>query len=206
MPNFPQKIHIIDDTESVAASLKMLLESHGYDTTSHSSGEDFIEAMHNRDSEPSCILLDVRMQGMSGIELFQQLDALKVIAPVIFITGHATVPMAVRAIQLGAFDFLEKPIDHHQLVFKVEAALKQYRKTKNALKIEQQSHQALESLTKRECQILELLVTGLPNKDIGRELNITVKTVEYHRSNIMRKTQVNSLAELVRLHLSQQQR
>lgn len=205
MQNLPQKIFIIDDTESVSASLKMLLESYGYDAVTYASGEDFMSAMSQRICEPSCILLDVRMQGMSGIELFQQLDSLDIIAPVIFITGHATVPMAVRAIQLGAFDFLEKPIDHSQLIFKVEAALKKFRETKSAQQIEQESHKALESLTKREYQILELLVKGCANKEIARELNITVKTVEYHRSNIMRKTQANSLPELVRLHLTYQQ-
>lgn len=205
MQPLPQKIHIIDDTESVSASLKMLLESYGYDAVTHASGEEFLAEMEKKTSEPNCILLDVRMQGMSGIELFQQLDALDIIAPVIFITGHATVPMAVRAIQLGAFDFLEKPIDHNQLVFKVEAALKKFRETKNALLIEQESHKALGSLTKREYQILELLVKGCANKEVARELNITVKTVEYHRSNIMRKTGANSLPELVRLHLTYQQ-
>ncbi len=204
MQTLPQKIHIIDDTESVAASLKMLLESYGYDAVTHSSGESFLQSMENRTSEPNCILLDVRMEGMSGIELFQHLEALKIIAPVIFITGHATVPMAVRAIQLGAFDFLEKPIDHSQLVFKVEAALKKFHETKNALQVEEESHKALESLTKREYQILELLVKGYANKEVARELNITVKTVEYHRSNIMRKTGANSLPELVRLHLNYQ--
>ncbi|SEF95724.1 response regulator transcription factor [Oceanospirillum linum] len=204
MQALPQKIHIIDDTESVAASLQMLLESYGYDAITHSSGENFLHSMEAKTSEPCCLLLDVRMQGMSGIELFQQLESLDVIAPVIFITGHATVPMAVRAIQLGAFDFLEKPIDHSQLIFKVESALKKFRETKSALQIEQESHKALESLTKREYQILELLVKGCANKEVARELNITVKTVEYHRSNIMRKTAVNSLPELVRLHLTYQ--
>lgn len=204
MQSLPQKIHIIDDTESVLASLKMLLESYGYDAITHASGEAFLAEMAQKTSEPSCILLDVRMQGMSGIELFQQMETLKIIAPVIFITGHATVPMAVRAIQLGAFDFLEKPIDHSQLVFKVEAALKKYRETKNALLLEQENHKALECLTKREYQILELLVEGFANKEVARELNITVKTVEYHRSNIMRKTGATSLPELVRLHLAYQ--
>lgn len=202
MSGLPQKIHIIDDTSSVAASLKMLLESYGYDAVTHHSGEAFLSVIKKSNSEPSCILLDVRMQGMSGIELYQQLEQINVIAPVIFITGHATVPMAVRAIQLGAFDFLEKPIDHSQLIFKVEAALKKFHETKSHLQIEQQSHQVMQSLTKREYQILELLVTGCANKEIARELNITVKTVEYHRSNIMRKTEVSSLPELVRLHLT----
>lgn len=205
MQNLPQSLHIIDDTESVAASLKMLLQSYGYDVVSHNSGEAFLAELEKNTFEPSCILLDVRMQGMSGIELFQQLEQQQVIAPVIFITGHATVPMAVRAIQLGAFDFLEKPIDHSQLVFKVEAALKKFRADKQARQLEQQSHKALDSLTRREHQILELLVQGRANKEIARELNITVKTVEYHRSNIMRKTEVNSLPELVRIFLMRQQ-
>lgn len=196
------KIHIIDDTDSVAASLKMLLESYGYDAVTHPSGEDFIAHVKEYSAEPSCILLDVRMQGMSGIELYQQLDRLKIIAPVIFITGHATVPMAVRAIQLGAFDFLEKPIDHGQLIFKVEAALKKFREMQESVQKEQATYKVFSSLTKREKQILDLLVEGMANKEIARELNITVKTVEYHRSNIMKKTQASSLAELVKIYMA----
>ncbi|MBB1489034.1 response regulator transcription factor [Oceanospirillum sediminis] len=196
------KIHIIDDTDSVAASLKMLLESYGYEATTHPSGEDFIETVKETSAEPSCILLDVRMQGMSGIELYQQLERLNVIAPVIFITGHATVPMAVRAIQLGAFDFLEKPIDHSQLIFKVEAALRKFREMKESVLKDQATNKVLNSLTRREKQILDLLIEGLANKEIARELNITVKTVEYHRSNIMKKTQASSLAELVKIYMA----
>lgn len=202
MQSISQKIHIIDDTPSVSASLKILLESYGYDAVVFSSGESFLDAIKEKSTEPNCILLDVRMQGMSGIELFQQLEPLGIRAPVLFITGHATVPMAVRAIQLGAFDFLEKPIDHSQLIFKVEAALKKFRQTQTLLQAEQESIKALESLTKREHQILDLLVEGCANKVISRELNITVKTVEYHRSNIMRKTNAKSLPELVKIHLN----
>lgn len=198
----PQRIQIIDDTLSVAASLKMLLESHGYSVDTHHSGEAFLASMATPSVEPSCILLDVRMEGMSGIELYQQLDSVKVIAPVIFITGHATVPMAVRAIQLGAFDFLEKPIDHSQLIFKVEAALKHFRANKKQKQEEQETTQVLGSLTRREKQILDLLVQGKSNKDVAQSLSITVKTVEYHRSNLMKKTGAASLPELVRIHLS----
>jgi RNA polymerase sigma factor (sigma-70 family) len=197
-----QKIHIIDDTESVASSLKMLLESYGYNAETHDSGEAFISYIKKTKAEPSCILLDVRMQGMSGIELFQQLERLNIIAPVIFITGHATVPMAVRAIQLGAYDFLEKPIDHSQLVFKVEGALKRFRESKEFQDHELETNKVFDSLTKREKQIMAYLVEGMPNKEIARQLNITVKTIEYHRSNIMKKTQANSLPELVRINLS----
>lgn len=204
MDTLPHKIHIIDDTPSVAASLKMLLESYGYMTEIHPSGEHFLKEMSHKTSEPCCILLDVRMEGMSGIELFQQLEPLNIIAPVIFITGHATVPMAVRAIQLGAFDFLEKPINHSQLIFKVEAALKKFHETQNSLIQEMENNRALDGLTKREHQILDLLVKGCANKVIARELNISIKTVEYHRSNVMRKTGSSSLPELVRLHLANQ--
>lgn len=200
--NTNHKIHIIDDTESVALSLKMLLESYGYDAETHSSGEDFITSIEQTRAEPSCILLDVRMNGMSGIELFQQLAGLNIIAPVIFITGHATVPMAVRAIQLGAHDFLEKPIDHSQLIFKVEGALKAFRERKASAKKGKETNQMFDSLTKRESQIMEFLVEGSANKEIARELNITVKTVEYHRSNIMKKTHAASLPDLVKLYIT----
>ncbi|OPX55088.1 two component transcriptional regulator, LuxR family [Oceanospirillum multiglobuliferum] len=201
----PQRIQIIDDTVSVAASLKMLLESYGYSVDTHASGEAFLASMVAPSVEPSCILLDVRMEGMSGIELYQQLEAVNVIAPVIFITGHATVPMAVRAIQLGAFDFLEKPIDHSQLVFKVEAALKHFHSSKKQKLEEQETTQVLGTLTRREKQILDLLVQGRSNKDIAQALSITVKTVEYHRSNLMKKTGATSLPELVRIHISKDQ-
>lgn len=200
--NRNHKIQIIDDTESVALSLKMLLESYGYDAETHSSGEDFITFIEQTQAEPSCILLDVRMNGMSGIELFQQLEGLNILAPVIFITGHATVPMAVRAIQLGAHDFLEKPIDHSQLIFKVESALKAFRERKASAKKGKETDKMFDSLTKRERQIMELLVEGSANKEIARELNITVKTVEYHRSNIMKKTQAASLPDLVKLYMT----
>ncbi len=196
------KIHIIDDTESVASSLKILLESYGYDAETHSSGESFLSFIEQTSAEPSCILLDVRMEGMSGIELFQQLESLNIIAPVIFITGHATVPMAVRAIQLGAHDFLEKPIDHSQLIFKIEGALKSFRERKALLRKDKETHQMFDSLTRREKQIMVMLVEGSPNKEIARELNITVKTVEYHRSNIMKKTQAASLPDLVKIYMS----
>lgn len=201
----PQRIQIIDDTAAVAASLKMLLESHGYNVDTHHSGEAFLACMEKPMVEPSCILLDVRMEGMSGIELYQQLERINVIAPVIFITGHATVPMAVRAIQLGAFDFLEKPIDHSQLIFKVEAALKHFHLNKRQKLEVQETTQVLGSLTRREKQILDLLVLGKSNKDVAQSLSITVKTVEYHRSNLMKKTGANSLPELVRIHLSKEQ-
>ena len=186
--------HIVDDDPAVRDALQWLLQSRGVTSQTWISAEGFL-SFATADL-CGCVLLDVRMPGMSGIELFDRLRALHCHLPVIFLTGHGDVPMAVQALKDGAFDFVEKPYDDNALVDKVLAAIAHDAKRSardNSILLLQQK---LAQLTQREQEIMQLILAGKLNKVIADELGIAMRTVEVHRSRIFEKMQVRSAVEL----------
>ena len=193
------RVHIVDDDDAMRDSLKWLLESRGLEVDLYPSGEAFLAAF-NRDF-CGCLVLDVRMPGMNGLELYEQLRSRDSTLPVIFITGHGDVPMAVSALKKGAADFIEKPFNDQDMLRLIESCLKQD-SARAAERAENASvAQRLQSLTQREREVLGLIVAGKLNKQIADELGISIKTVEVHRSRVMEKMGANSVAELVQLVL-----
>lgn len=186
--------HIVDDDPAVRDSLQWLLQSRGVSSQTWKSAGEFL-AFASRDLS-GCLLLDVRMPGMSGIELFDRLRSLHCCLPVIFLTGHGDVPMAVQALKDGAFDFIEKPYDDNALVDKVMAAIDQDTKRgarENSLLLLEQH---LAQLTPREHEVMQRILGGKLNKVIADELGIAMRTVEVHRSRIFEKMKVRSAVEL----------
>lgn len=188
------KTHIVDDDPAVRDALQWLLQSRGVPSDTWNSASEFL-AGASRDL-CGCLLLDVRMPGMSGIELFDRLRALHCRLPVIFLTGHGDVPMAVQALKDGAFDFIEKPYDDNALVDKVVAAIeydtKRCARENSVLLLEQK----LAQLTQREQEVMQRILAGKLNKVIADELGIAMRTVEVHRSRIFEKMKVRSAVEL----------
>ena len=186
--------HIVDDDPAVRDALQWLLKSRGVQSQTWGSAEGFLSFASRELC--GCLLLDVRMPGMSGIELFDRLRPLNCRLPVIFLTGHGDVPMAVQALKDGAFDFIEKPYDDNALVDKVLAALehdvKRCAREGSILLVQQK----LEQLTQREQEVMHQILAGKLNKVIADELGIAMRTVEVHRSHIFEKMQVHSAVEL----------
>ncbi|MGB6604020.1 MAG: response regulator transcription factor [Steroidobacteraceae bacterium] len=197
MPDQPATIFVVDDDEGVRNSLKFLLKSVGLATRAFASADEFLAAY--RPDQPGCMVLDVRMPGMSGLELQQQLNLRGAVVPVIFITGHGDVPMAVEAMQQGAFDFLQKPFRDQELIDRIQRALEQDAQNRAALAQHDKIRSRLESLTEREREVLGLLTSGKQNKTMAAELGLSQRTVEIHRARIMEKTGAGSLAQLVRM-------
>ena len=189
--------HIVDDDPAVRDALQWLLRSRAVLSQTWDSAERFL-AVASRDLS-GCLLLDVRMPGMSGVELFDRLRALQCRLPVIFLTGHGDVPMAVQALKDGAFDFIEKPYDDNLLVDKVLAAIEHDAKrcARNGAILMLQQKLAL--LTQREHEVMQRILAGKLNKVIADELDIAMRTVEVHRSHIFEKMQVRSAVELSQL-------
>ena len=188
-------IHVVDDDEAIRDSLVWLLDGERYSVRTYATGEDFF-ARHELLS-PACVILDIRMPGMSGIEVHEQLTRNAVRTPVVFVTGHGDVPMAVEAIKRGAFDFIEKPFNEQKLTSIIERALEL--DAQNAGHVAAQSEVAarLAKLSPREREVLDLVIKGKMNKTIADVMNISIKTVEAHRSKVMEKMCARSLAELV---------
>ena len=192
-------VFIVDDDEALRDSLRWLLESVGLRVEAHDSANSFLQSYYPGQS--GCLLLDVRMPGMSGLELQEQLESRDVRLPVVIMTGHGDVSMAVRALKAGALDFIEKPFDDELLLASIQRAL--------LLDVEQRKNRAtraeilarLAQLTRREHQVMELVTIGKANKQIASELNVSAKTDEAHRAHVMEKMQANSLAELVRMSM-----
>jgi len=188
---------IVDDDEAIRESLRLLLYASGLQSCAYESADVFLA-----DEKPpvfDCMLLDIRMPGTDGLELFKILARRRVPYPVIFITGHGDIPLAVSAIKLGAYDFLTKPFQEGELIGKVRAAISHYRSTRRHL-LELQDMQArLDSCTPRERDVLRLLAKGLPNKGIAETLGISPRTVEIHRAHVMDKMSADSLPALVRM-------
>lgn len=190
-------VFVVDDDEAVRSSLRLLLKSVGLPATAYSSAQDFLA---NYDpQQPGCVVLDVRMPGMSGLELQQLLNIRGATVPVIFITGHGDIPMAVEAMQHGAFDFLQKPFRDQDLLDRVQRALEKDKATRAQLREKDRIRERLESLTPREREVLDLVAQGKPNKVMAADLGVSQRTVEIHRARVMEKMEASSLAQLVRM-------
>jgi two-component system response regulator FixJ len=190
-------IYIVDDDEAVRNSLRFLLKSVGHTCQTLASANEFLETYQPQ--HPGCLILDVRMPGMSGLELQQQLNLRGAIIPVIFITGHGDVPMAVEAMQHGAADFLQKPFRDQDLLDRIQRALERDARNRAALAQHERIRSSFDSLTPREREVLELLTRGKSNKVMAAELGVSQRTVEIHRARVMDKTGAASLAQLVRM-------
>ena len=190
-------VNIVDDEEAVRDSLQWLLESAGHAVAVHASAEAFLSSY--RPDQPGCLVLDIRMPGMSGLELQDELIRLGHAIPIIFITGHGDVPTAVSAVKKGAVEFLEKPFSDQALLSLIENALAfdaQARAAANGLR---SVEARLASLTQREREVMDLVVAGKRNREIAEQLSVSIKTVEAHRAKIMQKTDAATLAELLQM-------
>ncbi len=190
-------VFIVDDDDAVRSSLRLLLKSVGLTATALGSAKEFLDGYDP--SQPGCLVLDVRMPGMSGIELQQQLNLRGATIPVIFITGHGDIPMAVEAMQHGAFDFLQKPFRDQDLIDRIQRALERDAKNRAALAQHAKIRERFESLTPREREVLALMTRGKPNKVMAAELGVSQRTVEIHRARVMENSGADSLAQLVRM-------
>jgi FixJ family two-component response regulator len=190
-------VFVVDDDPSMRRSLECLLKSVGHDVRLFASAPEFMQAV--RDDAPGCIVLDVRLPGMSGLTFQQELAKAHVALPIIFVTGHGDVPMSVRAMKAGAVEFLTKPFDDQVLLDAVHAALERDRLRRREEASLASLQARYEDLTERERQVMGHVVTGRVNKRIAAELGLSVVTVKVHRGQVMRKMQAKSIAELVRM-------
>ena len=189
-------IALIEDDEAVLRSLSMLLAKRGHQVKSYSSAEEFLEVLAG--NTPLCVVSDIRMPGMSGLELHQHLKRSNSALPVILITGHGDIAMAVDAIKQGAFDFVEKPFDDEQLMTRIQAAIESGQRLR--VEPEEQTNHAkrLSELSPRQVEVMDLVVEGLSNKEIALKLQISPRTVENYRAWVMEKMGASNLADLVR--------
>lgn len=191
-------VFIVDDDELVCILLEELVKSVGLKVNSFSSAKVFLEAF-KQPNNPCCLVSDIRMPGLSGLDLQDELLSRGITIPIIFITGYGTVPMSVRAMKSGAVDFIQKPFENQELLDTIHHAIDNSKKMKLEQGEASAIEQALKSLTKREHEVLELVVNGTLNKVIGDRLNMSENTVKTHRRHIMQKMEVGSLVELVRI-------
>jgi two-component system response regulator FixJ len=193
-------VHVIDDDEAMRESLAFLLKSAKVDVETYPDAASFLDRLPGL--KAGCVVTDVRMPGMSGIELLKRLRELNNSMPVIVITGHGDVPLAVEAMKLGAHDFLEKPFDDNLLLTTVHRALADQIADREDQALRAAIHRRLESLSMRERQVLDGLIAGHPNKTIAYDLGISPRTIEIYRANVMTKMEAASLSELVRMALT----
>lgn len=187
-------VHIIDDDDAVRDAIEFLLTGRGIATRAHASAESFLEL--GGDVRKGVLILDIRMPGMSGIELFHALKKSPPLPPVIFLTGHGDVPLAVEAIKAGAFDFREKPFEEKAFVETVERALAEHSSAQADHAREADLARRLASLSDREREVMELMLKDRPNKVIAHELGIAIRTVEVHRARVLAKMGARSLVSL----------
>jgi len=190
-------IHVVDDDPAVRDALVMLLEQHGLKASAWPGAAELLAGL--APELPGCIITDVRMPGMDGLELQEELARRGVSMPIIVLTGHGDIPMSVRAMRGGAIDFLTKPVGAATLLASVREALRRDEETRRRAARAQSNHERLAGLTAREREVMELAVQGIPNKEIGRRLGISHRTVEIHRARLMQKTGTQSIGELVHL-------
>jgi FixJ family two-component response regulator len=193
-------IYIVDDDESMREALTLLIRTVGYETVAFSGPGDFL-AQHDP-AAGGCVVLDVRMPQMSGLEVQQQLNRSGSLLPVILITGHADVPMAVQAMKNGAFDFLQKPIREQDLIDRVNAALTLDEENRRLVEQQADLRRRTDALTAREREVMSAVVDGKPNKVIAADLGLSERTVEIHRANVMDKMGARSIAHLVKMDLT----
>ena len=190
-------VHVVDDDDAVRSSLRLLLKSVGLPTVTYESARDFLAGYDS--DQPGCLVLDVRMPGMSGPELQEELNRRGAMIPVIFVTGHGDIPMAVEAMQHGAFDFLQKPFRDQDLITRVQKALELDAQNRAELREASLIRDRYESLTPREREVFQLLALGKANKEVAAMLGLSLGTVKKHRENLQRKLDCHSAAELARL-------
>lgn len=186
-------IRIVDDDASVRDALQYMLEQEGFNVVAYAGAEEYL--VNDMPSRPGVVVLDIRMPGMSGMRLQDEMIARNIVTPIIFLTGHGDVDMAVKALRKGAYHFLQKPVDTGELIQSLRECLE---KMRNGLSSEE-VRALLELLTPRERQITRLLLEGVPNHGIAVRLNLSVRTVENHRTSVYRKLRVNSYEELKNL-------
>ncbi len=193
-------VFVVDDDDAVRDSLCALLESDGFKTEGFATGQAFLDTYSPDDS--GCLIVDVQMPGMSGLELQARLAAQQIDVPIIVITGHGDVPIAVQALKAGALDFFEKPFTDDTILDSVRRALEHSEQLQKEKSLAADAAARIARLTAREHDVLEQLVTGRPNKVIAYELGISPRTVEIHRARVMEKMQARSLSHLVRMALA----
>ncbi|GAB4347076.1 MAG: response regulator transcription factor [Gammaproteobacteria bacterium] len=193
-------VFVVDDDEAARDSLCWLVRSVGLEVETAGSAQDFLDRLDPE--QPGCLVLDIRMPGMSGLELLSKLGEMGVNLPVIIITGHGDVPMAVRALKAGATDFIEKPFNDQVILDCIQNAIQKDAEQREALVRQRMLEERYKTLTPRERDVMAGVVDGLSNKEISRELDISVKTVEAHRARIMEKMKADSLSQLVKMAMS----
>ncbi|MGO3890572.1 MAG: response regulator transcription factor [Paenalcaligenes sp.] len=192
----PAIVHIIDDDQAIRDALAWLFKTRKVPTQQWDSGESFLQAWHPELN--GCLLLDIRMEGLSGLEVFDQLCEKGATQPVIFLTGHGDLPMAVASLKRGAVDFIEKPFNDNELVDRVLEVLHTYQLNREEQLRQQQWNDKLASLSSREKQVLQLALQGMLNKQIAEMLDVSMRTIEVHRARILEKTGTKNLLELAR--------
>ncbi|MGO3933400.1 response regulator FixJ [Rhodopseudomonas pseudopalustris] len=190
-------VYVIDDDQAMRESIDFLLTSANYEVRLFESAPAFLDAM--ADVEFGCVLSDVRMPGIDGLDLLKRLKASRSRLPVVIMTGHGDVPLAVEAMKLGAVDFIEKPFDDDRLIGMIETSLKLAGEEAKSEAVSQDIVARIQSLSPRELQVMEGLIAGMSNKAIAREFDISPRTIEVYRANVMTKMQASSLSELVRM-------
>ena len=192
-------VMVVDDDSGVRNAMRSLLKSVGLECALYASAQEFLAGYQQ--AQPGCLVLDIRMPGMSGLELQQQLNLRGAVIPVIFMTGHGDIPMAVDAMQHGAFDFLQKPFRDQDLLDRIQKAIVKDAEQREALGEHERIKVHLESLTDREREVLELMTQGKQNKVIAQDLGVSPRTIEIHRARVMEKMNAQSVAQLVRMML-----
>ena len=192
-----RKVYVIDDDAAMRDSLNFLLAAAGFDVTMFDTATKFLNVLPRLDF--GCVVSDVRMPGIDGIELLKRMKALTSRFPIVIITGHGDVPLAVEAMKLGAVDFLEKPFEDDRLIAMIDTAIRQSDPAARDQAVTRDLAARIASLSPRERQVMDGLIAGLSNKLIARDHDISPRTIEVYRANVMTKMQANSLSELVRL-------
>lgn len=192
-------VFLVDDDHSVRRALTRLIKSAGYAVQGFASAREFLECWRVANEGPACLVLDIRMPGLSGLDLQQELQAANALLPIIFITGHGDIPTGVKAMKEGAVDFLPKPVKDKVLLSAIEQALERAVRERSVHDELDDIHRRLDSLTPRELEVLRLVITGMLNKQIAYRLGTVEKTIKVHRARVMEKMEVQSLADLVRI-------
>jgi len=190
-------VFIVDDDSAVRDSLMLMIEQEGIKVETYNNGEDFLSVCHN--GTYGCAILDIRMPGMDGMQLQQELNRRNIKLPIVFLTGHGDIPLSVKAVKTGAVDFLTKPVTRENLLSSVRSAILESQRLITQLESGQDAKSKLADLTEREREVMALAVAGSPNKEIARRLGISHRTVEIHKSKIMHKTGATNLLDLARI-------
>lgn len=198
-------VYIVDDDEAVLDSLGMLLNSLSIKNSAYSNGQDFLNSIKPEMMQElsGCIVMDVRMPGMSGMECHQALKSMKCTLPIIFITGHGDIPMAVEAMKEGAVEFIQKPFRDQELIDCIQKAIRTNIQSQNTVQQAQKIERRIDTLSKRELDVLRRVISGQSNKLIAAELHLSQRTIEIHRAKVMEKMNATSLADLITMVLTQ---